>query len=84
MPRVALDCIDYLLKLGRMLTCARHGLEIIIYICIYQHTISCPTNDLLYTHQIGKSEEVKLTQTHLVPPLVPPNTYLGMFQPNDD
>lgn len=66
MPRVALDWVDYLLKLGRMLTCARHGLEIIIYICIYQHTISCPTNDLLYTHQIGKSEEVKLTQTHLV------------------
>lgn len=65
MPRVALDWIDYLLKLGRMLACARHGLEIIVYSEVYVY-INIRFRVLQMICFITKSEEVKLTQTHLV------------------
>lgn len=43
-------------------------MEINIYICIYQHTISCPTNDLLYTPRIRRGEVDPNAPGRLVPP----------------
>lgn len=65
MPRVALDWVDYLLKLGHMLTCARHGLEIIIYLIYVYINIRFRVLQMI-CFILHEFEEVKLTQTHLV------------------